>query len=52
MLDMVGRLNPEVCGIWSSLGGLESVMILEPHGKLSGEREGSEYFDVELVEKD
>lgn len=50
MLDIVGRLKPELWGIWSSLGGRESVMDgLEANGMLGGERKECQYFNVEGV---
>lgn len=37
MLDIVGTLNPELCGIWSSFGGPESVMLSrEADGVIEG----------------
>ena len=52
MVDIVGTLNAELWGIWSSFGGPESVMmVLEALGMLRGEREDSEYFDVEQLRR-
>ena len=48
MLDIVGRLNAELCEIWSSFGGPpESVILrdLELHRMLRGRREEYKYFD-------
>lgn len=40
MLDIVGTLKAELCEIWSSFGGPESVMLSrQPHTILEGDSE-------------